>query len=93
MNTTQRVILIAGLLLVALCAFFPPRQYLPYQTANASGITIGIPPRVSFFSSDFYGSSYDSRMSIDVTRLLAEILIIGALTGIAFLLTTPSQKH
>ena len=92
MNTTQRVILIVGLLLVALCAFFPPRQYLPYQTANTAGINIGIPPRVSIFSANFYGSSYDTRTGIDATRLLAEILTIGALAGIAFVVA-PSKKR
>ncbi len=91
MNTTQRIIVIVGLLLVALCAFFPPRQYLPYQTANASGINIGIPSRASIFSSDFYGSSYNSRTGIDATRLLAEILTIGALAGIALLLASPKK--
>jgi len=85
MSKKQVVILIVGLLFVALCAFFPPRMHLPLQYGNGYSIGNGVPERVFVLSAHIYGYSGDY-IRIDAARLLAECLVISALTGTVCLL-------
>ncbi|GEM_PF-3590589 len=85
MSKKQVVVLIVGLLFVALCAFFPPRMHMMRQYGNGYSIGNGVPDRVSVLSPYIYGYSGDY-IRIDAARLLAECLVISALTGTLFLL-------
>ena len=86
MNKKQVTVLIIGLLLVALCAFSPPRRYMPTQTATSFSVRWDIPHRVSVLSPEIYRPEGGGWLIIDTARLLAECLVIGALTGVAFFL-------
>ena len=86
MSKTQTVVLIIGLLLVAWCAFFPPRRYMPTQTANSFSIRWDLPARESMLSREIYRVDGSGWLIIDTSRLLAECLVIGALTGAIFFL-------
>jgi predicted histidine transporter YuiF (NhaC family) len=93
MSKTQVVVLIAGLLLVALCAFFPPRRYMPTQTADSFSTRWDMPARISVLSPDIYKVQGGGWLCIDVSRLLAECLVIGALTGAVFFLLRLGRRR
>ena len=87
MSKTKKLILIAGLAACAICALFPPRQY------NSQDIDATVTPSHSFlfsprFQMFFYEPHLANYRSVEVNggRLLAELTLIAALTGIVFLL-------
>ena len=87
MKTTKKIILIVGLVWGAICALFPPRQYI-------SGVYDSkiIPTHQFLFSPRFQMFCYEPGLanyySVEVSggRLLAELMLIAAVTGVAFLL-------
>jgi hypothetical protein len=94
MNRAKKIILIVGLVCCAICALFPPRQYtLPGGDANLT------PSHCFLFSPDFqkfyiqpgFGNYYN--VDINGGRLLAELALIAAMTGIVFLLQDRSAKE
>lgn len=93
MSKKQAGVLIVGLLIVALCAFFPPRRYMPTQTATSFSIRWDMPARVPLLSPDIYKVQGGGWLCIDASRLFAECLVIGALTGAIFLLMRPGRRR
>ena len=86
MSTSKKVVLILGLAWCGICAIFPPRAY----TVGVSDARI-IPTHEFLFSPDFqifhYQQGLGNYYSVDVNggRLLAELVLIAVITGIAFL--------
>ena len=87
MKTSKKIILIVGLVWGAICALFPPRQYISgvYDSSIIPTHEFLFAPRFQMF---FYEPHLGNYYSVDVAggRLLAELMLIAAVTGIAFLL-------
>ena len=87
MRTIKKIILIVGLVWGALCALFPPRQYI--SGLNDSNI---VPTHAFLFSPRFqmffYQPGLANYYNVEVSggRLPAELMLIAAVTGVAFLL-------
>jgi hypothetical protein len=94
MNKAKKKILIVGFACCAICALFPPRQYTsPGGDANFT------PSHQFLFSPDFerfyFQPGLGSYYNVDVNggRLLAELALVAAITGIAFLLQEWFAKY
>jgi hypothetical protein len=87
MKTTKKIILIVGLVWGAICALFPPRQYVSgvYDSSIIPTHEFLFAPRFQMF---FYQPGLANYSNVEVSggRLLAELMLIAAITGIAFLL-------
>ena len=87
MNTSKKIILIIGLVWSALCALFPPRGY----TTGVIDARI-IPTHEFLFSPDFQMFHFQQGLAnyycVDVSggRLLAEVILIAVITGLAIVL-------
>jgi hypothetical protein len=86
MSTPRKIVLVVGLVWCGICALFPPRQYI--DSIHDARI---IPDHEFLFSADFqifhYQQGLGNYNSVDVNggRLLAELVLIAVITGIAFL--------
>jgi hypothetical protein len=92
MKTSQKITLIVGLLVCAAAALFPPRAF----RIDYSGKT---PSPCFLFSSQFQifwdgkvGQSAYVPVTSDAGRLLAELALIAAITGIVFILQIERKK-
>ncbi len=88
MNEKQRATLILGLLLVACCALFPARRYTD-NTLVVNGSTVA--PRSFVWHRQLHRvGPIDSNMEveIDTAKLIAEVIVIAALAGVAFVRET-----
>ena len=90
-------VLLVGIGLCAICALFPPRGLIKptdygFMIRARSVSPLVIVPRAFLFSSDFAlyqtvndGVHYSYPVEVDSGRLLAELVLVGALTGILLL--------
>jgi len=88
----KKKILIAGLVGCAICALFPPRQYAG-QSFN-SAVT---PTHCFLFSPKFqefhlYDQGFVYGVGVDGGRLLAELTLIVAITGVCYLARKPGTR-
>ncbi len=92
MNEKQRITLIFGLLLIALCALFPPRRYTG-NTISVNDSTVA--PRSFLWTQQLHqikGGGHSYRVEIDTAKLMAEVIAFAALTGVVFLRETLTQQ-
>lgn len=88
MNEKQRATLILGLLLLACCALYPARRYTD-DTLVVNGSTVA--PRSFLWHRQLHhvkDGGYNSRVEIDTAKLIAEVIVIAALMGVAFVRET-----
>ncbi len=85
MNDDQAKALLVGLVLIASCALFPPREYVG-GTIDVNGSTIA--SRGFLFDRAIHKERTrfrQSRVDVDGERLLAQCVLVGTLTGAAVL--------
>jgi hypothetical protein len=89
MSASKKIVLILGLAWCGICALFPPRQYVDIGSVRDAQL---VPTHAFLFSPDFqifhdHGNvGYRYFVDVNSGRLLAELALVAAITGIAFLL-------
>lgn len=88
MNKKQTTLCI-GLVLIGLCALFPPMKYAG-GILSVNNSTTAFPGFL--FDLNIYRQGSDF-VTIDTGRLLAEWVLIGAVTGIVFIRLKPEEPQ
>jgi hypothetical protein len=102
MNKTTRIVLLTGVCLCAICAVFPPRrinntssfQFVTREDGKFAPYDV---PRAFLFSPEFgiYRAAGGTLFpaEVDGGRLLAQLVLIGTLTGGVVLVPSFSQSR
>jgi hypothetical protein len=92
MSITKKIVLVLGVAWCGICALFPPRQYVDVASVRDARL---VPGHAFLFSPDFQifhdQGNFGYRYFVDVNggRLLAELVLIAAITAIAFFIVEP----